>query len=247
MENDPLTKARCLACKYSLRGLPEGTNRCPECGRPFDPRDRRTFDDGSSGVKWARWAGPPGWLHGALSVIAVGLILYAASDPFGVHCWVCGALPVLFYYLFRGGLALHFWWQRVPAVRRRSRAWWLATPVCLLIVVSALATAWPFRLRFALSRTELEAEAQRLLTAPSTAPVFASGAGWARYQLRRKIGAYEVHFADVDTERGHVYFITGGFIRGWGLLYVGDSSEPPGHGWVGVSGLPTGWGLFAYP
>jgi hypothetical protein len=28
-------RGKCIACGYSLRGLPEP--RCPECGRPFDP------------------------------------------------------------------------------------------------------------------------------------------------------------------------------------------------------------------
>jgi len=32
---------RCLGCGYDLRGLPE--NRCPECGRAFDPDDSTTF------------------------------------------------------------------------------------------------------------------------------------------------------------------------------------------------------------
>ncbi|MHC4066328.1 MAG: hypothetical protein ACYSUI_17765 [Planctomycetota bacterium] len=32
---------RCLGCSYNLEGLPE--NRCPECGRPFDPDDPSTF------------------------------------------------------------------------------------------------------------------------------------------------------------------------------------------------------------
>jgi hypothetical protein len=36
-----LTDARCLHCGYALRGLSE--NRCPECGRAFDPADPLTF------------------------------------------------------------------------------------------------------------------------------------------------------------------------------------------------------------
>ncbi len=32
---------RCLACNYSLQGLPAGP--CPECGRPFDPARRPTY------------------------------------------------------------------------------------------------------------------------------------------------------------------------------------------------------------
>ena len=33
---------RCLSCHYDLRNLPE--NRCPECGREFDPNDLSSFD-----------------------------------------------------------------------------------------------------------------------------------------------------------------------------------------------------------
>ena len=36
----------CLDCGYDLRGLPK--NRCPECGREFDPEDCRTYVDGDS-------------------------------------------------------------------------------------------------------------------------------------------------------------------------------------------------------
>ena len=32
---------RCLDCHYSLENLTE--NRCPECGRAFDPNDTSTF------------------------------------------------------------------------------------------------------------------------------------------------------------------------------------------------------------
>jgi hypothetical protein len=33
---------RCKTCHYSLANLT--LHRCPECGRAFDPRDRRTFE-----------------------------------------------------------------------------------------------------------------------------------------------------------------------------------------------------------
>src|SRR4051812_13314867 len=32
---------RCLDCNYDLRSLCE--HRCPECGRPFEPNDAKTF------------------------------------------------------------------------------------------------------------------------------------------------------------------------------------------------------------
>lgn len=37
---------RCLKCGYILDGLPE--NRCPECGRPFNPTDDRTYRVGNA-------------------------------------------------------------------------------------------------------------------------------------------------------------------------------------------------------
>jgi hypothetical protein len=37
----PNVQAYCLGCRHNLRGLTEA--RCPECGRPFDPRDPRTW------------------------------------------------------------------------------------------------------------------------------------------------------------------------------------------------------------
>ena len=36
-------QARCLGCGYLLRGL--SVPRCPECGRPYDPGDARTYRD----------------------------------------------------------------------------------------------------------------------------------------------------------------------------------------------------------
>ena len=39
--NNATPHKRCLGCGYILDGLPE--NRCPECGREFDPDDHATF------------------------------------------------------------------------------------------------------------------------------------------------------------------------------------------------------------
>jgi hypothetical protein len=42
---------RCRACKYDLRDLTE--NRCPECGRAFDPKDATSFAlDNPTSVIW---------------------------------------------------------------------------------------------------------------------------------------------------------------------------------------------------
>jgi hypothetical protein len=42
---------RCKTCHYSLLNLTK--HRCPECGRPFDPRDASTFDVTVRAGLWA--------------------------------------------------------------------------------------------------------------------------------------------------------------------------------------------------
>lgn len=44
---------RCLSCHYDLRHRKSGPeNRCPECGRAFDPRDARTYQLGPTLRQW---------------------------------------------------------------------------------------------------------------------------------------------------------------------------------------------------
>ncbi len=43
---------KCLGCAYILDHLPE--NRCPECGRAFDPNDPLTFTSGDPSLALAR-------------------------------------------------------------------------------------------------------------------------------------------------------------------------------------------------
>lgn len=58
----------CLSCKYDLRNLNE--HRCPECGRPFDPGDDRTFSVPSSRMSRIALIG-----LFLLTVVAWGIVL----------------------------------------------------------------------------------------------------------------------------------------------------------------------------
>jgi hypothetical protein len=55
----------CRSCGYDLRSLAE--NRCPECGREFDPVNRRTYDLKPRRRALARWL----WRFGILAVLTV--------------------------------------------------------------------------------------------------------------------------------------------------------------------------------
>lgn len=71
----PTPNKRCLDCGYILGGLPE--NRCPECGRPFDPNDPQTYDPHglagqvfSQAATWAAWLAVPAALLMLLQTFA---------------------------------------------------------------------------------------------------------------------------------------------------------------------------------
>src|SRR3954451_7208332 len=85
----------CLSCNYPLRGLTD--RRCPECGRPFDPADRRTMNLGRPVGPVGRWmlrpVGP--WVV-ALGLAATGCVAYATRPPAG---WVRPSFVDLRFYV----------------------------------------------------------------------------------------------------------------------------------------------------
>src|SRR5438105_2001693 len=88
------TQARCLSCHYALRGLME--NRCPECGRAFDPGDPRTMNLGPRS-RWARWLiGPlPTWVRRSM-VVGSGMVVWgSALLPGGVSVELIGWLILI--------------------------------------------------------------------------------------------------------------------------------------------------------
>jgi hypothetical protein len=76
LPSTPPDNALCLGCGYALRALPE--NRCPECGRGFNPADPTSFDVGIRLPRWLRWLlRPAGWTL-RVGAVAAGVMLALA-------------------------------------------------------------------------------------------------------------------------------------------------------------------------
>jgi hypothetical protein len=171
-----LDDARCLDCGYLLRGLPNSI--CPECGRRFDPEDDKTFlTQGRWAPWWLRWSEPPPSWHVILVLLAAPLLLDATSMPFHgstttglLHLAMCGWPIVLFImpidYLSRLAALLECRRRGTAPLSKpghsRPRWQWYVTPICSLLLLSAL-SGWPLHVRFALSQTSLERAAEDFL------------------------------------------------------------------------------------
>ena len=78
---------RCLSCHYDLRNLSE--DRCPECGRAFDPSDSATYTtaDADTPPHSEDWRAVL-WLGSCFGVISIVLTLWgvAGIGPFEAVC-----------------------------------------------------------------------------------------------------------------------------------------------------------------
>jgi hypothetical protein len=82
---------RCLGCGYDLHGLPE--NRCPECGRPFNPDNSATFLCSQvDGRKYLTLA--LSGLFGMTAPIMVARLLGSSSAGQAVECAVIAVFPI---------------------------------------------------------------------------------------------------------------------------------------------------------
>ncbi len=149
------------------------------------------------------WIEPTTWVHSVLAVALTLGLLYADSFParMSAPCWIASSLPAAYGYVFRA----------ISGGRRRS-SFWVVT-VCLLIMITSLATRWPFQVRMALSREALETEARRLLSVPAEEANVPLRERWGRFYLNLKaVGIYTIQTADVDYDRRHVYISIGGSV-----------------------------------
>lgn len=74
------TSMYCRQCGYQLAGLSE--NRCPECGRGFDPADRRSFARSARSWIRRRWQKRIGW-----TALVISLVVVAGLGSFWGHVY----------------------------------------------------------------------------------------------------------------------------------------------------------------
>ncbi|GMU23403.1 MAG: hypothetical protein AMXMBFR13_34810 [Phycisphaerae bacterium] len=140
--SDPSAHAWCIRCGYHLHGLPE--NRCPECGRGFDPRDPRTFGTGRVPNVVKRWLlKTPGWPTTAFAGVLAAIALAGLSIPGGQLLLLMFAAiawqVLLVAYVLR--LIVH----AVLILRMRNARWesrlrwrkWLVVPAIFSLLVTA--------------------------------------------------------------------------------------------------------------
>jgi hypothetical protein len=86
-----------------------------------------------------------------------------------------------------------------PDGPHEAKRWrWIVTPACVLVLLTALTWNWPLRLRFAASRSALEAAAKQYAGAPAYTKI-GRRAGLFYLQFLRSSGPNEVCFVVGDS------------------------------------------------
>jgi len=164
-----LAESYCLSCAYPLINLPE--NRCPECGRHFDPSDQRTYHRQLPESWWkhlGRILGSIERVGAWMSVLAI--ITAAILSAMAETDWVFPPLLTVgaVYLPFALAAAL-FGFEglcRAPWMRLARAG------IFCSLGISIIYTSWPLRLSFAYSRSSLEQLAAQVRAGqPPTVPV----------------------------------------------------------------------------
>src|SRR5256885_2313689 len=85
LEPPPGPAPRCLACAYTLEGLPS-LGRCPECSRDYDLSDPATYSLKPPFVGWVFWL--PGLTLAAVTGIALTAIVAFPMGNWGWPLWL---------------------------------------------------------------------------------------------------------------------------------------------------------------
>lgn len=219
-------EARCIDCKYALRGLHE--NRCPECGRGFDPADRSTFLCGPTMGSWRSLARPPSVVECAVASILGLIFVCGSSSPaylesplvFFATClggplfgMIVLAYVIRLFLTFEGRREIRF----APAhSHRHPRRRWCYTPFVILIVGSVFVYPWPLVIRFLLSRSAFHTAVVQIQSGQFVSPCY--------------VGLYYVENAALGSSASDdgVQFICGSsIIDPVGFEFSGSAPFPP--------------------
>jgi hypothetical protein len=145
------TAARCITCGYALRELTE--NRCPECGRSFDPHDSLTMYTPlyRQRVRTANWV-PIVLFSAVLFALALlpnyfpwHLRYRLVGDETGLRrvAWTIGALIIAWCVRGRARRAIL---GAIPDTKRRSERWGRAVVVlgafAMIVYLDGGITSW---------------------------------------------------------------------------------------------------------
>jgi len=174
-QDDKPSGARCLDCDYPLRGLPE--NRCPECGRGFDPDDPKTMRSGYAiGPTVRLWLKPPDRVFHFFVGFNALLMLLSVGLP--EVCFPLLLISLGFWLIIGGAWSLRLlgsigvaWYLRQPTFKC-WKTWrrWSLTPVILACTISLLYLDAPFWLAFHVSRPAMDRLARQVMASPSDPP-----------------------------------------------------------------------------
>ena len=210
----------CLGCDYGLKGLPE--NRCPECGREFDPENPATFEHTSTGANITRFLSkPPGWPINIAAILATILGVEGNLYPGGVSsvqaCINLAWVGISMIFVFRLAMFVSVRWSHQ---NKRSlsttRLRWLIAPGCLLLCVGLIITEAPARVFFLVNKPALNRFAQQVTTlSPATR------------LPDQQIGSYPA--TSIETFPGGFRFL----VKGAGLMHkcgfaYSTQGPPPG-------------------
>ena len=207
--------ACCWGCGYSLRGL--GENRCPECGRGFEPGDAWSYRTPGSGPGWAIWLArsPRKWMIWVyLCWAAVMLVACSVPGNWEPAITLAGVFAVVAsgHWLLHVLIAVHVrYYFKLPTVEFGSELRrWTAWPLLVVVVVGLVLFRVPLYARFFVSLPWLEAAANR--------------AG-APHATERWIGLFHVN--DVTVEETGTYFETSdGVYCESGFVFCGRDQTP---------------------
>ena len=216
--------ACCWGCGYSLRGL--GENRCPECGRGFDPSRHLSYCRTLARRGWVLVLfRPPHLITTYIQAIwAIGVMI-ASSVPGGNFAavgpllWSGFALAV--FYVIRAMIAFVMFLLFLPLERggnRRARRW-AAFPMIVVVTATLLLGRVPLYVRFLVSLPSLNDVVARSNTQPA--------AVWSP----RWVGLFPVDQVESGTHGVRLRIPGTGFLSGpYGFAYSRTPLSATGDG-----------------